>query len=229
MTGERLPWGARLAAWWVAAYTATAPEQDGKDRRAEVAADIADQQRSTDLPRRAVSRSIAGRVLRGSAADLVWRFSVEFTPGRAAWHLAHPATVIGALTALLVPLAGLADVLRRLAAGSPTRALGLVQAAVGLDSALILAIAFTALVRWLTVGHRSGVAGVRRGRLRTVRGWAAVACCVAASMSAIWRFAPGVRGQVATVAYAIFGVAVLTWLAAAVALAVVRLGRPGAR
>jgi len=228
MTGERPPWGARLASWWVTAYTATAPEQDGRDRRAEVAADIADQQRSTDLPRRVVSRSIAGRVLRGSAADLVWRFSVELTPGRAAWHRAHPVTLIGTLTALLIPLAGLADVLRRLAGGSPSREIGLVEAAVALDSALILAIAFTAVVWRLTGRRRSEVAGVRRGWLRTVRSCAGVAGCVAASMSAIWRFVPGVRGEVATVAYAVFGVAVLTWLTAAVALAVVRLVRPGA-
>jgi hypothetical protein len=220
----RRPWGPRLAAWWVGAYTATAPEQDAADRRAEIAADVADELRTGD-DRTLLSRRISGRVLRGVAADLLWRISVERAPGRAAWHLAHPSALLGALTALLLPLVLIGDALRGPWAATFGRALGLVDGAVVLLSAAILSVAITALLRRLTDRTRSPRAGPPRNPLRTARHWAGVAMCVAGATAAIWRFVPGPWGQVAAVSWAAFGLALVAWLAATTGLAIERVVR----
>lgn len=221
MTPQR-PRGARLACWWVTAYTATAPPQDAADRRAEIAADVVDQLRTGG---HGLSRRIAGRVLRGVAADLLWRLSVERAPGRAGWHLAHPATLLGALTALLVPLVLVGDALRRPAADPWGRALGLVDAGVVLLSAAVLSVAITALLRRLTDRSRGRGTGPRRSVLRTARHWAAMALCVAWALAALWRFVPGPWAQVAAVAWAVFGFALVAWLAAAVGAGIERIVR----
>ena len=210
------PWGARLALWWVAAYTATAPPGDAADRRAEVAADVADELRaSADL--QVVSRRMAGRVVRGVGADVLWRLSVERDPGRGAWHLRHPATVIGALTALLVPLVVAGDVLRLPSRGDAGRLLDLVHTAVVLVSAAVLAVAVTALVRRAVEPQPTAEVRQSRGALRAVRRWAGLAVCVCGAAAALWRFTPGPWEQIAAVSWAAFAVALLVWLAAAAA------------
>ena len=220
----RRPWGARLAAWWVAAYTATAPQPDAADRRAEIAADVADQLR-TGGDRAALSRRIAGRAVRGAGADLLWRIAVERAPGRAAWHLAHPATLLGALTAPLVPLVFVGDVLRGPAGGDFGRALGIVDAAVGLLSAAVLSVAITALLRRSADRSPSPRSGPSGSLLRTARRWAGLTVCVAWALAAIWRFVPGPWGEVAAVAWAAFGLALVAWAVAATGLAIERIVR----
>lgn len=211
-------WGVRLAEAWVRAYTATAPPDVAVDRRAEVAADVADELRAAggEVPAGALSRRIAGRALRGVPADLAWRVAVEVAPGRGAWHLSHPATAIGALTAVLVPLVLLSELLRLPAAGEARGVLDLVHAAVVLLSAAVVALAVTAAARRLVGGRGSSVVP-RRGVLRLVRRWAGLLACVSWAAAALWRFVPGTGGSLAALAWAVFGVALLLWLLAVTA------------
>jgi len=209
-----VPWGARLALWWVATYTATAPRQEAVDRRAEIAADVADQLRAAPVVARVASRQIAGRALRGLGSDVLWRVSVERSPGRARWHLEHPATVLGALAVLLTPTVALGDTLRRTSAGRPGRALVFVHSAEVLFGAAILAIALTALLRRL-VERRPDPAGPRRASLDLARRSIALLACASYGAAALWRFVPGALGKLAAAAYVVFGLAVIAWIAVA--------------
>lgn len=202
------PWGARLALWWVAVYTATAPPEDAEDRRAEVAADVADELRCSGMSA-AASRRMAGRVLRGVAADVLWRLSVERAPGRAAWHLEHPTTVIGTLTGLLLPLVLVGDVLRSLSGGSAGRLLDLVHAGVVLSSAAVLAVAITVVIRRLAEGPRGRQ---DRGALLRARRGVGLGVCVLWAAAALWRFTPGPWEGLAAGAWAAFAVCLLVWL-----------------
>ena len=206
-----VPWGARLALWWVAAYTATAPRQDAVDRRAEITADVADQLRVAGVVGRVASRRIAGRALRGMGADVLWRMSVERSPGRARWHLEHPATLLGGLAVLLTPTVALGDTLRRTSAGRPGRALVFVHSAEVLFGAAILAVALTALLRRV-VERRHGRRGLRRVSLELVRRSIALLAYASYGAAALWRFVPGALGGLAAAAYVIFAVAVTAWL-----------------
>lgn len=206
----------RLALWWARVYTRTAPEPDGSARRAELAADVHDQlaeARSRALPGDEVARSVLGRVLRGVAADLAWRFGVESTPARLDWHLAHPGTVLAGLFVVLVPATMLAD-----AARGPVAELGhfvnpLASTVVLLSSAAV-AVAGIALGRWLVrkerLRARLTVTGTRRAALS--------AMCVLWAGAALWRFVPDSRGWSAHVsgfAWAGFGLALLVYLGCA--------------
>jgi hypothetical protein len=210
MSGGR-PWGARLALWWVRAYTATAPPADSADRRAEVAADVEDELRAAGewASRAELSRRIVSRALRGVAADVLWRLATERAPGRAAWHLAHPATLIGTLTALLAPLVLVGDVLRSPSRGNTGRLLDLVHAGVVFLSAAILAVAVTASIRRLVdrPGDRP-----ERGWLVLARRCAGLGVCVLGAASALWRFTPGPWERMAAVSWAAFAACLLAWL-----------------
>lgn len=208
------PWAVRLALWWAGAYTATAPAQIASDRRAEVAADVADQVRAAGGAGRAVSRQIAGRVLRGMGADVLWRISVERSPGRAEWHLDHPATVLGTLAVLLTPTVALGDTLRRTEAGRPGRVLMLVHSAEVLMGATILAIALSFLLRRL-VRRRRATAAVHRAPLEVARRSIALLACASYGASALWRFVPGPLGGLAAAAYVVLGLALIGWTAVA--------------
>jgi hypothetical protein len=214
MSGGR-PLGARLAMWWVRAYTATAPPADAADRRAEVAADVEDELRAAGerASRAVVSRRIVSRVLRGVAADVLWRLAIERGSGRAAWHLAHPAVFIGALTALLVPLVLVGDVLRSQSRGNAGRLLDLVHTGIVLLSAAILAVAVTASMRRLVdrAGDRR-----ERGVLVLARRCTGLGVCVLGAASALWRFTPGPWERLAAVSWAAFAACLLAWLILAV-------------
>jgi hypothetical protein len=203
-----------LALWWASAYTATAPAQDAVDRRAEVAADVADQVRAAGGVGRVVSRQIAGRVLRGVGSDVLWRMSVERSPGRAEWHLDHPATLLGTLAVLLTPMVALGDTLRRTEAGSPGRVLALVHSAEVLVGAAILAIALSALLRRL-VQRRRDTPGGHRAPLDVARRSIAWLACASYGASALWRFVPGSLGGLAAAAYVVLGLALIGWTAVA--------------
>lgn len=214
MTSGR-PWGVRLALWWAGVYTRTAPAQDARDRRAEVAADVADEVRAAEVESWAISRRIAGRVLRGMGSDVLWRLSVERSPGRARWHLDHPATLLGTLAVLLFPVVVLGDRLRAAAAVRPGWALNLVHSAEVLLSAMILAIAAAALLRRIV--DRPVVAAVaRRTLVHSVRRSAGLLACVCWAAAALWRFVPGSLGGLAGAAWAAFGLSLVVWAATAV-------------
>lgn len=208
------PWGVRLALWWAGAYTATAPAQDARDRRAEVAADVADQVRAAGVEDRVVSRQIAGRVLRGVGADVLWRLSVERSPGRARWHLDHPATLLGTLAVVLTPAILLGDRLRTEATVRPGWALLLVHSAEVVLSAAILAIAATAVLRRI-VDRPHVPDEPRRTLLDSVRRRAGLLICVCWAAAALWRFVPGLLGGLAAVAWAAFGLSLAVWAVAA--------------
>jgi hypothetical protein len=213
------PWGTRLALWWAASYTATAPAQDAADRRAEIAADVADES-SAARGAGPLSLRIAGRVLRGAGADLLWRLSVERAPGRARWHLDHPATVMGTLAVLLAPVIVLGDRLRD-AGGRAGRALLLVHSVEVLLSAAILSVATVALLRRLVV-RRDDAQGARRTPLEFIRRLAGLLVCVSWAAAALWRFVPGPLGRVSAAAWAAFGLSVVVWGTVAVFGRVIR-------
>ena len=110
MTIERAA-GARFATWWVASLTRTAERHAGRDRRAEVAADVHEQLVEAagrgDLA--AGSRSVMSRVLRGAPADIAWRVGMELSPSRVWWHLRNPSTSITALFGVMFPITMVAD------------------------------------------------------------------------------------------------------------------------
>jgi len=225
MTAGR-PWGARLALWWARVYTATAPRADASDRRAEVAADVGDEVRAAGegSPRAVVSGQILSRMLRGVPADVLWRLSIERAPGRAAWHLAHPATLMGTATVLLVPLVLVGDVLRSPSRGNAGRLLDLVHACIVLLSAAILAVALTAALRRLVVpspGRRD------RGALSLARRAAGFGVCVLWAAAALWRFAPGPWERLAAAAWAAFAACLLAWLGLSVLVSATTWKRHG--
>jgi hypothetical protein len=210
------PWGARWAGRWVAVYTAAAPAWQAADRRAEVAADVADELRATGPEG---SGRVVSRLLRGMPADLAWRLSVEFSSGRAAWHLAHPVALIGALTVLSVPFIAVGDLVRRTAT-STSRLAAIVHGAVALLAAAVVTMAFTGLVRRLA--DRRPLLGSGRPILARVRRLAGVAACVAWALAALWRFVPGWGSRVSAAAWGAFGVCVVVWAVLACAARLAR-------
>jgi hypothetical protein len=200
-----------LALWWVSVYTSTAPPEDAADRRAELASDVADQLGSTQSAE--VSLRIAGRVLRGVPADVVWRLAVERAPGRAGYHLAHPATVLGVLAAALIPLTIVGDVLRWPSVGGAGDLREVVQAAVVLLSGAVVAMAFTAGLHRILRG-RSGSPVRPTGLLGLVRRWTRLGMFVTWALSALWRFPAGGLGSVSAVAWAACAALFLVWAAA---------------
>jgi hypothetical protein len=206
----------RLALWWGRAYTRTAPEPDRATRREELAADVHDQladARARAVPEHQVARSVAGRVLRGTAADLAWRLGVERRSSRLDWHLAHPGTLLAGLFVVLVPTTLLAD-----AARGPVSDLGpfvalLASVVVVLSSAAVV-FAVVAPARRLVRGEPllSGptIRGARRAALS--------AMCVLWAGAALWRFVPESRGWSAHISgfsWAGFGLALLVYLGCA--------------
>jgi hypothetical protein len=221
------PRGARLAQWWVAAYTATAPEAARQDRRAELAADLADQERAAGRPDAALSRRIAGRAARGVTADLMWRLAVECVPGRGAWHLAHPATVLGAVTAVLVPLNLVDDRLGVLGNGWLGAGSGVLHGAVLLLSAVVAGFAVTAALRQLGGRRRALRPASTAALLLRLRHRSWVVGCVAWALSELWRFAPAPLGRLSDGAWVLVGLSLLTWGVAAAG--VLALERPRRR
>jgi hypothetical protein len=203
--------GVRLAHWWVAAYTMTAPAAAAVDRRREIAADLFDELADGadhGLSGRQVSRRIAGRVLRGVGADLLWRCEGEWTPGRLTWHLRHPGTVLLTGSTLLLPVALLADVAR----GDPAYAGGTILILSGLVQLLSTVVVCFGVFSTATRLPELGRPAWSRQRLaRAARGLAAFLYALAA----LWRFAPEPFSWVSTGAWAGSGVwAVIATLAA---------------
>ncbi len=223
MTAQR-PWGVRLARWWVAAYTATAPPTEAADRRDEIESDLAEELAAARGETAGVSVRIAGRVLRGAFADVAWRLSVERAPGRAGWHLAHPATVLGVLGAVLVPLTVLGDVLRRPATPGGDEFLGAVQVAVVVVGAAVVAIASATVLR-RALGGRPATAVTGRSLLGSVRRWSRLGMCVTWALAAVWRFGAGGLGLVSAVAWGAFGLLLVTWTTLAAVQGLLRVVR----
>lgn len=209
--------GARLARWWVERYSATAPDPEGADRRAELRADVHDQvveARERGLSGREVSLALAGRVARGVPGDILWRLRVERAPGRLEWHLANPSTVLGALLVLLVPAALLLDASH---GSAPSLAVvsGIWTALVLLLSSCAIGFAIVAGVRRLT-RPRSFLRGIDPDRIRrTAVCW----MCTLFATAAIWRFGAGPLSGVAAAAWAGFGIALVVYLSAVTATA----------
>lgn len=202
----RETWGGRLVLWWVDRYTRSAPEPDGRDRSAEIHADLFEQLAHA-RGRQDTSRAVAARALRGLHHDLLWRATVERRPGRLQWHLEHPASLLGVLFLLLVPAAVVVD-----GARGRSGSWGTVSLVIG--PALVLLCA-------TTIGFASTAAvhvTRRRPRLRPlradgVRRAALAAMSVSWAVAAVWRFAPGLSG-ISSVAWAGFGVSLVGYLAA---------------
>jgi hypothetical protein len=145
-------------------------------------------------------------------ADVAWRLAVERVPGRAGYHLAHPSTVLGVLAAVLIPLTILGDVLRWPSVGNAGDLREVVQVAVVLLSAAVVATAFTAGLHRVVRGRPASPAP-RPGLLALVRRWTRLGMFVAWALSALWRFPAGGLGSVSAVAWAAFAVLFLVWAA----------------
>lgn len=68
-------WTAKAVLWWVATYTRSVPKQIAEGRREELLSDLYEQYSAaarSGHTRKAASRSIAWRALRGAVADLRW-------------------------------------------------------------------------------------------------------------------------------------------------------------
>ena len=216
--------GVRLGTWWVERYTSTAPHPAGADRRAEVRADLHDQQahaRVHGLSERQVSLDVMSRVLRGMAADVAWRVRSEREPGRLEWHLSHPSSVLGALFVVLVPAAMSLDTVR-------ARPDGVVPVEVVLSSMVALlsasAMGFAAVAGARRV--RAGAFSVRGTSLVAVRRAAVCWMCATWATAAVWRFAPNALSEVSAVAWLGFGVSATGYLGA-LGLGAVRRARTG--
>ncbi len=204
----------RLVAWWVERYTATAPEPDGADRRAEVHSDLHEQLAAADrsgVALRRAAMAIGGRTLRGVPADIAWRLGTEMRPGRLEWHLAHPSVLLGFLLVLLVPTSTMLDA----AQGGAT---WLAPASVVLVPLLSIlgccALGFAAVAAGRFLLRRSARPGARgRGWLRR-----AAVCWMSPSWAAagLWRFDAEPLEAVAALAWAGFGVAFLVYAVAIV-------------
>ena len=110
MTPERM---ANLVARWVRFYTRDLPEPIARRRRDEIAADLhdhIDHERTHGTEDRRIARSIAGRLVRGLAADASWRRTIAraSTPKDPTMRktTTRPAVRVALATAclLLVPL-----------------------------------------------------------------------------------------------------------------------------
>lgn len=220
----RAPWGVRLACWWVGAYTSTAPDEVAGDRRQDLVADLHDELVDADASGIApslASRRIAGRVVRGVAADLLWRISVEWAPGRWSWHLRHPRTVILAGCTLLVPVVLLADATRR-------------EVATGTDVAVLaglITLLSASVVSFGLLSFVVSVAGVLRGDARRATVFTGLPRAAGAlagflgALAALWRFEPSPLGSVSAAAYVGFFLCVVALVLAGLSSAAVRLWR----
>lgn len=211
-------WGGRLALWWAGVYTSNAPEPDATDRRAELRADLFDHLASARDPGR-VSRSMAGRTLRGMHHDVAWRLQVERRPGRAQWHVQHPGTVLASLFALLLPLALVTD--------TGLSGDGAVVGPRAVAAALLMLLCATTIgFAVVAAAHQALRPGEHRPSdvsLLTVRRWILNVMSVTWAVAGIWRFAPSSLELVASAAWACFGIALLAYLGAVLAGTLARL------
>jgi hypothetical protein len=111
MTPERT---ARLVAWWVRRYTRDLPDAVADRRIGEIDADLHDHiahERAAGTSDRRIALGIASRMLRGTAADAVWRGSARSRTSnhKEGTSMRKPATRVALVTAciLLVPLVGM--------------------------------------------------------------------------------------------------------------------------
>ncbi len=199
-----LPVAIRVVLAWVERYTATAPEPDRSDRRAEIRSDVHDQLThggTGDSPSR-----ILLRAARGVPADLSWRLSIEIRPERLSWHVSNPGT---ALAALLLPMVILALVIDA-ARGAPwLEPASLVAGAVFLPmSAVVVGVGLVGVARWCGRPRIPGLAAARRLTMAaTTLTWA---------VAGLWRFAPGPLEAVSALAWAGVGVSVVAYAAVVV-------------
>lgn len=200
---SRPPVAVRLALWWVDRYTATAPEPQRSERRAELRCDVHDQLASGAGGRWA--RAIVGRTVRGLAADLAWRASLEARSRGLSWHLAHPASLLAALLTVLVPLGLLVDGVRSRAPGLAATAAVAAVLLVPL-SACAVGVALVAAVRRCARPTRPNLTGLRRSLLAT--------CSAMWALSYLWRFAPPPLETVSALAWAGVGGSLLAYLVA---------------
>jgi hypothetical protein len=215
------PRAASLARWWVALYTRSAPLDAAADRQAEVASDLFEHVAAAGVPaapKRRIGWEIAGRLVRGVPADLTWRVEVEQAPGRLRWHLRHPTTVYAMALLVQVPLGLTADASRRGVNGwSAAGVLGL-SAVTGY--AVVLGFGLVSLAYL-----RPSVAGLRRTDSRRVRAFLVGAMSFLWALAGIWRFVLGPLSGVSTLAWVLFGVALVAYLLSIVARAIGWLSR----
>jgi hypothetical protein len=213
MSDERAPTAARIATLWVRVYTHAAPEDDRQDRRDEVSADLHDEIADAcrrQVAARALTTSIARRMVRGVASDLAWRVDIERQPGRAEWHLAHPGTLLAATFAALVPLGLVTDAGR-------SRVPQLADVAQVSGAAATALAAFAVGFGLVAAGRRarrpSARSQPRDSRVAAVRRSTLSCMSVLWALALLWRLAPGPLGDVSTFAWAAFGVALLVYAA----------------
>jgi hypothetical protein len=199
----------RLALWWVGFYTRSAPEPAGSDRRAEVASDIYEHvqtQAAAQMPRWEANRALLSRMLRGVGADAAWRIEVEASPGRVAWHLTHPATILGFAWLVLVPLDLLGDAARgRLQVLYPLSGWMWGAVIIASSGAVVFGLASFSFALW-EVRPLVGV-GQHQWRVRLF--------CLASffwAMSGLWRFAGNSMTNISDFAWTAFGFCLIAYL-----------------
>jgi hypothetical protein len=156
---------------WVAAYTATLPEEVGTERHSEVRADMHDQIRdglARGLPRSSISRALLSRAVRGIHSDIAWRMQTEWAHDRFHKLLLQPSTV---LTALFVPLVLVVPIWDGSRGALPfLRAVHApASAVVRALAALLVAYGVVAAMRWLSLRLRGAGEGAASGRGRSRR------------------------------------------------------------
>lgn len=192
----------RVALGWVDRYTATAPEPERSDRRAEVRSDIHDQMARDDDEATSPNRVLL-RAVRGIPADLSWRLSIEIQPARLSWHVSNPGTALAALLVPMVILGMVIDSARKATWLAPAAD---VAGAVFLPlSSVVVGVGLVGVVRWCARPMRPGLAAVRRQTL--------AAATVTWALAGLWRFAPAPWEVVSALAWAGVGISVVAYLA----------------
>ncbi len=206
--------GARIAQRWSSVITMAGPSEACENRRAEIVSDVFEQAaaRAIGVSQSRLSWSIAERVFRGLPRDIAWRLQLEATPARYEWHLRHPSTLLTFLLVMIMPVNVIADSAR-------TRILVLFPFHDGLW-ALTLAMCWLLLAFAIAAGaHRAFASGDSMpspAPKRSVK-WARYVTAVMAiswAVSAIWRMTPySTFHTLSSMAWATFGVSLLTYLA----------------
>lgn len=207
----RPPFPVRAVLGWVDRYTATAPEPDRSDRRAEVRSDIHDQMARTDV--QGSAGRVLGRAVRGMPADLSWRLSIEMRPARLSWHVSNPGTALAALLLPSVVLGIGGDAARRAPSLEP--AAGVAGALLLPLSAVVVGLGVVGVARWCARPMLPGLAAARRLTL--------AAATVTWALAGLWRFAPTPLEDVSALAWTGVGLSVMAYLAVVLINGIVRL------
>ena len=207
--------GARIALRWSTIITMAAPSEVCENRRAEIASDVFEHIAAAcavGISQKRLSWSIAERVLRGLPRDIAWRLQLEATPTRFEWHVRHPSTLLTFLLVMILPVNVIADSAR-------TRVHAIIPIFDELW-ALTLAMCWLMLAFAIAAGaHRLFASGEpmlsqRPKRSSTWPRYLTAAMAISWAISAIWRMTPySSFHTLSSIAWATFGVSLLTYLA----------------